>query len=90
MNLKASFLTLSGLASLNFALYLIISHLRSQVALLNFALSSPTLDASGFIRLANGLQSLAVWSLLLTVFAYLLLRFGVSLLLLGCLGRLRL
>lgn len=90
MNLKASFLILSGLASLNFALYLIVSHLRSQMALLNLALSSPTLDASGFMRLANGLQSLAVWSLLLTVFAYLLLRFGVSLLLLGCSGRLRL
>jgi len=87
MNLKASFLTLSGSASLNLALYLI---LRSQVALLNFALSSPTLDASGFMRLANSLQSLAVWSLLLTVLAYLLLRFGVSLLLLGCSGRLRL
>ncbi|RLI07587.1 hypothetical protein DRO24_02730 [Candidatus Bathyarchaeota archaeon] len=90
MNLKASFLTFSGLVFLNFALYLIVSHLRSQVALLSFALSSPTLDASGFMRLANGLQSLAVSSLLLTVFTYLLLRFGVSLLLLGCSGRLRL
>ena len=90
MNLKASFLTLSGSVSLNLALYLIVSHLRRQVMLLGIALSSPTLDASGFMRLANGLQSLAVWSLLLTVLAYLLLRFGVSLLLLGCSGRLRL
>jgi len=90
MNLKVSFLTFSGLVFLNFALHLIISHLRSQVALLSFALSSPTLDASGFMRLANSLQSLAVSSLLLTVFTYLLLRFGISLLLLGCSGRLRL
>jgi len=90
MNLKTSILILSGSSLLAVALFLIASYLRSQVALLNLALSSPTLDAPGFMMLLTGLQSLTTGSLFLAVFAYLLLRFGISLLLLGCSRRVRL
>jgi hypothetical protein len=90
MTLKSSFLTLSGSTLLNLGFYFIASHLKRQVALLNLALSSPSFDVAGLARLFIGLQSLAGVSLLTLVSSYLLFRFGVFLLLLGCSGRGRL
>ena len=85
--MRSPLLTLSGFSLLNLAFYLIASHLRRQVALLSLSVGSSSI---GFMSLLMGLQSLAVGSLLTIISAYLLLRFGVSLILLGCSGRGRL
>lgn len=90
MSHKSLFLTFSGFALLNLGIYLLASHLKHQVVLIGLAWNSLSLDVAGFVELLIDLQSLGVASLFVLISTYLVLRFGVSLLLLGCSGRGRL